>query len=126
MSLIREVTNLVGKLGSASGDDLAPHLPQFTRKQIFQALQNAKWAGALSIVVPAKGRGRMGGKTPAKYGLATATPVKRVKRVRVVAPRPVCSVWEMGDRAGSRVGGECVERKRPMLNGGQSLQVRGV
>ena len=100
MSLIREVTNLVEKLGSATGDDLAPYLPQFTRKQIFQALQNAKWRGKLSIVVPGRGRGRIGGKTPAKYGLATAGPVKHVKRVRVEVPRPVSSVWEMGDRAG--------------------------
>lgn len=97
MSLRQEVVDLVEELCGAvgvSGDDLMPHFPEFTRDQVFQALQNAKWDKKILIVEPAKAT--RAGKTQAKYG-----PVPRVEIVRPAGPRPVCSVWELGIRAGA-------------------------
>ena len=67
MSLIQDVIRLVGEFGGATADDIAPRLPGFTRDQIKQALQNAKWVGKLRISEPSRGMGPKGGKTCAKY-----------------------------------------------------------
>lgn len=95
MSLIQTVIDLIEQLGPMSGVQMLARCPGYSQKQVFQALQNAKFAGRLEIVEKSQPRGfRHGGKTPAVYGPGKRRPAL----VTVTGPRPVNSVFELGAR----------------------------
>lgn len=67
MTLGRTLIEMVQARGSATADDLAPLLPQYTRAQVMQALQNAKRRGALFIAKRGGGLGYGRGSELARY-----------------------------------------------------------
>lgn len=77
VSLTATVAEMVKERGRATVNDLAPVLPDFTRDQIIQALQNAKRLGQLNCD---------SGRRPATYFLPG----------KVTAARPPASAWELG------------------------------
>lgn len=99
MSVRHDVVDLIEELGIASGDDLVPHLPDYTRDQVFQALQNAKWDGRIVIVEKSKALGKGLGRTAAKYGLAPEAIQQPEPDSISRDVRPANSVWEWGARA---------------------------
>lgn len=65
VSLRATVAKLVAQRGEATIDDLAPLLPDYSRHQIMQAMQNARYAGMLDCDGPKWG-GRYG-RMPGTY-----------------------------------------------------------
>lgn len=96
--------NLVALLGTATVDDLVPHLTHLTRRQILYALRNAGAARLIRIV--GRETRRIGsGTLPATWGPwgdlgdedeDKPEPVDTTKWIR-----PANSVFELGDRAGT-------------------------
>lgn len=102
MNIRQDVIDALDELGRpASGDDLLPHLPDYTRDQVFQALQNAKWDKKVVIVEPSKALGKGKGRTPATYAIAEVAPAPAPssKSLSEWVDRPVNSVFELGTRA---------------------------
>ena len=104
MSLTQAVANLVCELGEVSGDALLPYLPEYSREQVFQALQNARYSKKIRIVRRGKPIGR--GSRPGVYAPpdgGTSQPPPKEPMVR--RPMPVNSIFQLGDRAGAQACG---------------------
>jgi hypothetical protein len=95
MSINLDVLGELEDLGVASCDDIAPLLPEYTRDQIKQSLQNLRYMGRVRVAVASTGRGAGGGKTVARYALAQ----REEAQEPAVIYRPYSSVWDMGTRA---------------------------
>jgi hypothetical protein len=90
MRLIEQVVALVEEMGQATVDDLMPDIEgDYSRRQVQVCLRNATYTKRLVTLERGATLGRYGGTLPSLYG-----PAKPKE-----APRPVSSVFEMGDRA---------------------------
>lgn len=92
------VIGLIEDNEGANVDDLLPHLPDYTRKQVMAALQNLSFAGRVKCVRQGV-KGRHRGAKPGRYWLADAAVTPSVTKPQ---PRPVNSIFQMGDRAGAQ------------------------
>lgn len=101
MSLIQDVIDYVEDNGPSTGEDIAPHFPNHTPAQVFQALQNAKYEKRLVVVdrraplVIAKGRKKL-----VVYDLPSE-PEEAPPPFVYPQPLPFNSVFQMGERAGA-------------------------
>jgi acyl-CoA reductase-like NAD-dependent aldehyde dehydrogenase len=93
MTLIQEVTRLVGELGEASADDLGPYMRHASRKQILSALNNAAHQGKIECLrqLPRTDKGAGLG----VYVVAGTPPAHR----SWAGTLPVNSIFQLGDRA---------------------------
>lgn len=90
VNLVAGVIEAVSELGTATLDDLVPLFPDKTRKQIHDALANAKQRRRLRVKV----RGNFLAQRSSVWEPDQAVPVPKKKRPRL---RPVASVWEWAD-----------------------------
>lgn len=81
VSLIQRVVDLVCEKGRATADDLAPLLPEYTRRQVARAMNQAHFERRILKVQIGKRLGHLGSK-PSVYGPGDA--VKSYRR----GPRP--------------------------------------
>jgi hypothetical protein len=97
MTLIQDVTRLVGELGEASADDLGPYMRHASRKQILSALNNAAHQGKIECLrqLPRTENG-------AGVGVFVVVGVQPIHRPRT-KPLPVNSIFQLGDRAAQGV-----------------------
>ena len=105
MSLIRQVIDLVDELKRVTVEDLEPLLPEYTRKQIHRAVNQASYIRAIKIVEHGK-RLSGGGSLPCVYGPINAVVedddapliTRTCIRGDYGIPR-VSSVWQLGAMA---------------------------
>jgi hypothetical protein len=108
MSLTKTVVALIEENGPSTPDDLMAELPECTRRQVMQALHNARFQGLLDVS-RGKGLGVAKGSSPGVYSIGTGPLRVRAKRKdgsRVIEIRPrepvvksrprVSSVWQLG------------------------------
>ncbi len=95
MSLIHDVVNFVRAQGSATVDELCAAMSVYSRKQIGDALKNAKTRGYVHCEgrVPCRGAWR-GGSLPSRHFPGPKPPDFQVRR-ESIAMRPPASVWEL-------------------------------
>jgi hypothetical protein len=84
MSLAQTVVRLVRRLGPVKPDALLPHLPEFTRAQVMNAMRCAVFQGWLECK-RGKALGYRKGREPATYS-ARSERLKRAKKLRPKAP----------------------------------------
>ena len=105
MSLIQDVTDTVNEMGRATVDDLLPHFPTYTRKQVHRAVNQASYIRAIKLVERGASGGKNGGGEPCVYGPPGAPvemrldddeplPTRTCVRGDYGIPR-VASVWEL-------------------------------
>lgn len=104
MSLVQVVTAIVEADGEATIDTIQAQLPAYmpgkkvTRDQVISALCNARVRGYIQVL--RHGARVWRGSEPSTYGPKGETPVMvRTVAAPIIGPRPVSSVWELGDRA---------------------------
>lgn len=89
------VLGLIEDNEGSNVDDLLPHLPGYTRKQVMAALQNLSFARRVKCVRQGVQGKHMGAK-PGRYWLAD--PIEKPQAAKPQM-RPVNSVFELGARA---------------------------
>jgi hypothetical protein len=95
VSLTKTVVEMVeDREGETTVDDILHQLHPYTRAQVIQALQNARYEKRIRIVRVGVARGRHGN-APGVYAPLEDHEPPRPEPTE----RPVASVFEMGDRA---------------------------
>ena len=98
MTMTADILDVLEHLGVASCDDIAPHLPEYTRAQIMQTLQNLSFAGRLYVAVRGLGLGDQRGREPSKFAITVPDQAPE-EEISPPLGRPIASVWELGTRA---------------------------
>jgi hypothetical protein len=99
MSKTTDVIDMIEELRAATAEDLEPHLPGMTLKQIRACLHQACFNKRIVAIGGGAGRGTGGGRTSVVYGPAPRAKVLPAVVCGMPEPRPICSVWEWGARA---------------------------
>lgn len=116
MSLRAEIIELVRERGSATVDELMPHMEEWTREQVLRAMQRAKFERVFECDRNVGGRvggSRKGGSKPARYRLHPRIQPPPPK----VVPKPLASVWELASEP------ESVAVWPPVFHGGRPYQL---
>lgn len=103
MGLYHEIAEKICDLERASLDDLCPHFPNLTRKQIKGAVSTALKQKLIKVLKKARGLGGGKGSRQGVYGPPDVDPDDFPRLTPTDADptwvRPVSSVWELGSRA---------------------------
>lgn len=95
-SLARQVTAAIAQSGPCTADSLLPLFPGLTRKQVHQAVRNARQCGYLDLVTGQKHKGYGGGSHPGIYVAAQDSEQPKEQPERVMSTPAVSSVWNLG------------------------------
>lgn len=112
MSLRATIIELVRELGSATVDELMPHMEEWSREQVLRAMQCARFERVLECDRNVGGS-RKGGSKPARYWLHPRIQPPPPK----VVPKPLASVWELANPP------ESVAVWPPAFHGGRPYQL---
>jgi hypothetical protein len=94
MSLMDIVLGMIDARPGCTVDDLMPDLPQYSRQQVKQAMQNLSFTDRARCVRQGV-RGQHKGAKPGRY-----YPIERDPQPKpFVIPRVANSVWQLGSRA---------------------------
>lgn len=95
-SMQGQVEAMVEQHGPCTVDQIAPHLPAFSRAQILAAMGNLRTAGRLVITDACKALGKGYGSAPAEYDLADRAAAKAITEGPWAG---ISSVWDLGRSA---------------------------
>lgn len=98
MTMTADILEVLEHLGVASCDDIGPHLPEYTRAQIMQTLQNLSFAGRVHVEIRGRGLGDQRGREPSKFAITVPDRAPK-EEARPPLNRPVASVFDLGTRA---------------------------
>lgn len=90
-SLTNLVTEYVRERGQVKLSAVAEHFPEYTKKQIHDALSNARYRKLIKVIF----RGHFRGMRESVWAPETERPTPG-SSIKKKPPQPVASVWELG------------------------------